>query len=822
MRVPESWLRTWVPEHLIARHSLDEIASRLTMAGLEVEDIESRAPPFSRVVLARILSAEQHPDADRLRVCSVDVGEAAPLQIVCGAPNARAGIHVACALDGAILPGDFKIKATKMRGVVSQGMLCSAKELGLSEESEGILELDASITQHDALGLNVRELLGLDEKTLVLKLTPNRADCLSLQGVARELCALLGEPLVTHDAPILEPSITERARVSLHRVDDQPALCGRFAARIIRGVNARAQTPRHIQEKLLLAGVRPISALVDLSNFMMLDYGQPTHVFDLGRIEASDDAHLSVRWARSGESIELLNGQTVELDERVGVVADAKGPLAIGGVMGGLRSAVSEETQDIIIESAFWWPDAIRGRAQRYKLSSDAAHRFERGVDPEDCAELLERLTAHILDVCGGQAGPITDVRLATPERRPVAMRRSRCQKVLGRPYSDSDIRRVFKTLGIEFTVGGDDPDQVYTISPPSFRFDIEREEDLIEEVARMVGFDAIPAHAPRGELAVRVRSETERSPRLLRSRLVGADFHEVVTYSFIDAQIAAGFAEDSSLLHLLNPIASHMSTMRPSLIPGLLGVLTSNLARQQDRVRLFEFGRIFVRDASVVDGPLTVAGVAQPHMLSGLVYGSESPEQWGLAARGVDFFDLKFDLEGLLAPLPLTCVRPGRPKAWLHPGRSADLWISGQCVGVLGEIHPRLQQSLELPRPALVFEMSLQAILKQGLPQLSPVSRFPSVSRDLAFVMNADVASGDVLAKVRRSASSIKRGQLLREVSVFDDYRGAGMASDEKSLAFRFVLQDTEKTLEDAEVDSLIQAFSKVIIEEFNARQRA
>ncbi|MEY2776320.1 MAG: hypothetical protein RLY30_418 [Pseudomonadota bacterium] len=824
MRIPEEWLRSWVNPSL----STEALADCLTMAGLEIEDIHRRAPPFSGVVLGHILQAEQHPNADRLRVCTVDVGGPSPLQIVCGAPNARAGLYVACATEGAVLPGDFQIKRAKMRGVESQGMLCSAKELGLSDESQGILEL-AAPGEGQALGHSLRQLLDLDAVTLEIKLTPNRADCLSVLGVARELAALTQTPLIPpiRSAVTVSPEV-EAPIIALPAIDASPALCGRFAARIIRGVRADTPSPAWMRARLEAAGQRSISLLVDLSNYIMLELGQPTHIFDLDKLVPMahpTGAHLQVRWAQSGESIRLLNEQTVALDSSHGIILDGEGPVAIAGIMGGDRTAVSDSTQNILIESAFWWPDAIRGRAQKLKFSTEAGHRFERGVDASQAVAHLESLSRLILDLCGGQAGPVVDHQIELPSRQAVRIRSTRCSRILGREVSAQEIQRVLQGLGFEVTpTDAQDGGTAFMAVPPAHRFDIEIEEDLVEEVARVLGFDQIEARPPLAALTMRALPERMRSSFDLRQSLVQCGYHEAVTYSFISQEQAAPFAGPNDQVRLLNPIAAQLSVMRPSLAPGLVAVLQSNLARQEPRVRLFELGRVFRRDPSVAHGPWTVSGIDQPHRLGLLAYGSASPEQWGTPHRLSDFFDLKGDIERLFAPGPLTTspIEEGHPLlAVLHPGRSAFIRQGDSVLGWMGECHPLMQRLWDLPHPVLLAELALEPLLSRPLPSPSPVSRFPAVQRDLALVVQQEVSAGVMLEKFWSARASLKGGSLLQSVALFDHYRGPGLAETEKSLAFRFVLQDTEKTLEDSEVEALLESLLNLAVSRFNARLR-
>jgi phenylalanyl-tRNA synthetase beta chain len=823
MRLPESWLRAWVPNDL----SIDEIADRLTMAGLEVEEIESRAPDFTGVVLAKVLAAEKHPDADRLRVCTVDAGPEAPsLQIICGAPNARAGIYVACARDGAVLPGNFKIKQAKMRGVVSQGMLCSGKELGMTEDSEGILELDPG---QSALGANIRDHLRLDEKTLVIKLTPNRADCLSMAGVARELSALIGKPMVKPDY-VQKPQASASDLSSIGVTIDPAAqdLCGRFVSRVLTGVNAKAQAPDWMKARLEQAGQRSISALVDISNYVMLELGQPNHIFDKAKLSGD----LTVRWAKAGEQLVLLNGQTVELSADVGVVADANGPVSLAGIMGGDGCAVSDDTNEVVLEAAFWWPDAIRGRANRFKFSTDAGHRFERGVDPAATADQMAVLTHLVLQICGGQAGPVLDQVVRLPEAQSVTMRQARCEKILGRGYSREQIESVFSGLGFGFETKADPAAAdkfIFTVQAPSYRFDLAIEEDLIEEVARIIGFEAIDHRPPVASLVMAHQPEGQRTKAQMRNRMVAADYNEVVTYSFIDRALAEAFAKPDQLLPLQNPIAAQMAVMRPSLVPGLLTALTDNLARKEPRVRVFEIGRKFLRDANVAAGPWSVKGVSQPLQLAALAYGDALGEQWASPSRWVDFFDLKADLERLVSPLSLSFERPDAVAAGeaqgllanLHPGRATLVLLAGQVIGAMGELHPKLCQTLDLAKAPVVFEIDLEAVLPRPIAEPSVLSKFPAVTRDLAFVMPEQTAAGQVVAAIQAAARKAPKGERLQRVWAFDQYRGTGLSDQEKSLAFRFVLQDTEKTLEDSEVDALMAVFSDTVQTAFSARVR-
>ena len=690
MDISESWLRHYCNPPIDG----ESLAEALTMAGLEVEDRRPVAPPFSGVVVARVREVRKHPNADKLTVCEVDAGQPAPLLIVCGAPNVAPGIVVPCALPGAQLPGDLRIKATTMRGVESNGMLCSARELGLSEDHTGLMLLDADAP----IGADVRTWLELDDSILTIKLTPNRADCLSVVGVAREVAAISGAPLQMPETAAVAAGNERRLPV----IVQAPDLCGRFSGRVIRNVNAHAATPMWMQQRLLRSGQRPISALVDISNYVMLELGRPSHVFDLDKVRGD----LQVRWGRSGESVQLLNGQTVQVDEQVGVIADDAGVEALAGVMGGEATAVSLETRNIYVEAAFWWPDAIRGRARRYNFATDAAHRFERGVDFATTAEHVDYITRLILDICGGEPGPVDDTIVNLPSRAPVAMRIERCRKVLGVDVSADDMAAAFSRLGLGFERSHD----AFVVTPPSFRFDLETEEDLIEEVARLFGYARIPADPPLAPARMQARDEARRSPHDVRRLLATLGYQELVNYSFIDAEIEKDFASDAKAIGVVNPISAQMSVMRTSLLGGLVSVLGYNLNRKASRARLFEIGRVFRRDPAVADGPLSVQGVAQPMCVAGLAYGPAEDEQWSEPSRDVDFFDVKGDVERLFAPVPVTFGVTAHPA--LHPGRSARISLAGRDIGVIGELHPRLQQKHDLPKGAVLFQLELEPLL--------------------------------------------------------------------------------------------------------------
>jgi len=805
MQFPESWLRALVNPAI----ATDELAHRLTMAGLEVEETAPAAPPFTGVVVARIVAIAPHPDADKLRVCQVDDGSGELLQIVCGAPNAAAGLTVPLARVGAELPGGIKIGVAKMRGVQSAGMLCSARELGLSQDHAGLLELPAEL----APGQSLREALDLDDTLFTLKLTPNRADCLSILGVAREVAALTGAPLSAPSAAAVPVTLADRLPVSIQA----PDLCGRFAGRVIRGVNARAATPAWMKTRLERAGQRSVSALVDISNYVMLELGRPSHVFDLDKIRGD----IEVRWAREGETLELLNGQTVELNPKVGVVVAGDQVESLAGIMGGEATAVTLDTSNIYVEAAFWWPEAIAGRARRYKFSSEASHRFERGVDYASIPEHLEFITRLILDICGGQAGPLDDQVARLPSREPVRMRLSRCHRVLGVPVPQTEVAQIFTRLGLPHQVQGDD----FIVEPPSYRFDLTLEEDLIEEVARIYGFERLPDVPPMAPAKMFSQPEQRRGPHLLRRLAAAQDYQEVVNYSFVEADWERDYAANDNPVRLLNPIASHLSVMRSSLIAGLVANIRYNANRKQTRVRVFELGRVFLRDGDHTDGPLEVAGVRQPLRLAGAAWGPALEEQWGTPTRHVDFYDVKMDVMALFgARAGQLRFEPAVHPA-LHPGRSARIDLDGKPVGWLGELHPRWALQAELPHAPVVFELDVDALSQGRLPQVRDLSRQPMVVRDLALWVDLRVSAQAMLDTVAATVAADPQLAVVQDVRLFDVWREKSRDSQasaaEKSLAFRFWLQDTEVTLDEARVADCLARINQALATAHGARQR-
>jgi phenylalanyl-tRNA synthetase beta chain len=807
MQFSENWLRTMVNPALTS----DELSHLLTMSGLEVEDVEAVAPPFSNVVVAEVLEVVKHPNADRLNVCTVNVGTGTLLNIVCGAPNVRAGMKAICAMAGALLPPGadgkpFEIKVGQLRGVESQGMLCSARELKLSDDAGGLMELPADAP----VGQNIRDYLALNDLKFTIKLTPNKADCLSVLGVAREVSALTGTPLLAPATRVVAVNGDEVLPVKI----SAPDLCGRFSGRVIRGLNAKAATPAWMVQRLERSGQRSVSALVDISNYVMLELGRPSHVFDLDKIHGS----LDVRWGVKGETLKLLNGTTVALDDWIGVIADDHQIESLAGIMGGDATAVTLDTQNIYLEAAFWWPNAIQGRARRFNFSTDAAHRFERGVDFATTVEHIERITALIVEICGTGltvVGPVDDQAVNLPQRTPVLLRTARAQKVIGVPLTDDVIADIFSRLGLPFTSA---PGQFF-VSAPSYRFDIEIEEDLIEEVARVYGFENIPALAPVAASAMISAPEHIRSLFALRHRMADLGYQEVVNMSFVDTAWETDFSGNSDQIRLQNPIASQMSVMRSSLIGSLVANVRYNLNRKAGRVRVFEIGAIFQRNPYAVDGSLSIAGFDQPKRLAAMAYGPASDEQWGLPSRAVDYFDVKADLEAMFAPQTVRFVKIAHPA--LHPGRSASIELDGKTVGFIGELHPRWLQKYELAQAPVLFEVDAVALQLRSVPKYEEISKFPGATRDLALVVQNDVATQDLLDAFIAEKQLNPAGKIVQAIVLFDEYRGKGLEADEKSLAFRFSLQDTQTTLQDEVVDALMKAMADAAKQKHRARLR-
>jgi phenylalanyl-tRNA synthetase beta chain len=775
MQFSESWLRTFVNPSL----SSEALAHLLTMAGLEVEEMEPVAPTFDKVVVGEVLTKDKHPDADRLNVLTVNVGQDEPLTIVCGAQNVAVGMKAPCALTGAKLPG-IEIKQAKVRGVASFGMMCSAKELGLAEESNGLLELPADAP----VGQDIRAYLDLNDQLITLKLTPNRSDCLSLYGIAREVAALTGAPLQVLPRPSFKQTGSQSRAIKV----TAPAACPRYSGRVISGVNAKAATPAWMVQRLERCGLRSIGALVDVTNYVLLELGQPLHAFDLAKLAGG----IEVRFARGGEHLKLLNEQSVELRDDMLVIADVNGPVALAGIMGGFDSAVGDATTDIFLESAFFTPGAIAGKSRRLGFGSDSSYRFERGVDFAATQMALDRATQLILDICGGQAGLVTEARSSLPVRLPVKLRTSRVQRVLGIALEAGDIAQILSRLNMQAQQAGDE----FNVTPPSYRFDLGIEEDMIEEVARLYGYEKIAPRPPQAVMNMLPQIETQRPVAGLRKTLALRDYQETVNYSFVEAGWERDLCGNTAPIALQNPIASQMGVMRSGLLGGLLASLRTNLARKQPRARIFEIGGCFAAVAG---------GYEQHERAGGLAYGAALPEQWGTIVRNVDFYDVKGDVEALFAPRSPIFQVAHHPAS--HPGRSARILLDGCVIGWIGELHPQWQQKYELPLAPVWFELDLVALMQSTVPHARDVSRLPPVRRDLAVVVNEEIAVQALL-----EAMAAENAPYVTEVALFDVYRGKGVEDGKKSLAFRVLLQDTQKTLAEAEIDQSIVRLISVL----------
>lgn len=773
MKLSESWLREWVNPPLDAT----ALAAQLTMAGLEVDEIVTAAPDFTGVIVAKIIDIKPHPNADRLRVCTVDVGQGAILNVVCGAANARAGLVVALAQPGAELPWGVKITQAAVRGVESNGMLCSAKELGLADSSEGLLELPADLP----LGNDFRQALKLDDRLLVMELTPNRGDCLSVRGLAREIAAL--NRLALRNVEIKSVA-AQSARTLTVQIDDAAA-CPRYIGRIVSGINPQAVTPMWMRERLRRCGFRSIHPVVDITNYVLLELGQPMHAFDLAELKGA----VHVRRARKGESLALLDGQVVELDPSTLLIADAAGPLAMAGVMGGLYSAVTEKTTDIFFESACFAPKAVAGQGRRYKLHTDSLHRFERGVDPELQRLAIERATQLLLDIAGGVPGPLSEVVGAEKTAAPVRLRHARLAKLLGAAVAPDEVSRILRDLGMQIEARGDE----WQVTPPSYRYDIAIEADLIEEVARIYGYARLPLNPKAVSLPAIAETETRVAESRLRDVFVNRGYQEAVTYSFVDPVLQARLEPQQAAIDLDNPIAAQLAQMRTTLWSGLLPAWAYNVQRQQARVRFFELGMRFVRDVSAPNG------IRQEPMLAGLVSGPARPEQWALPARAVDFYDLKGDVEAVLRLGGSfsrfsfeAAVHPA-----LHPAQAAQVSWDGQPIGWLGRLHPGLAGIIDVKEALpLVFELQLAPLRQAHIPFSKAPSEFPFVRRDLALLVPESVSGSELRRCVQEAGEAA-----LQDVLIFDVYRGRGLQSGFKSVALGLIFQDYSRTLTDIDV---------------------
>ncbi|OSM96129.1 phenylalanine--tRNA ligase subunit beta [Lonsdalea populi] len=794
MKFSELWLREWVNPAI----SSEALSEQITMAGLEVDGVEPAAGAFSGVVVGDVVECGQHPNADKLRVTKVNVGGERLLDIVCGAPNCRKGLKVAVAIIGAVLPGDFKIKAAKLRGEPSEGMLCSFSELGIADDHNGILELPADAP----VGTDLREYLKLDDNIIEISVTPNRADCLSLQGVARDVAVLNGVAFTAPEITPVKPTITDTFPINV----DASEACPRYLGRVVKGINMKATTPLWMREKLRRCGIRSIDPVVDVTNYVLLELGQPMHAFDLGRL----DGNITVRTAQEGETLRLLDGNDAKLNAETLVIADSSKALAMAGIFGGEHSGVNEETQDILLECAFFNPLAITGRARRYGLHTEASHRYERGVDPELQYQAMERATRLLLDICGGEVGPVVDVThdKNLPVRATIALRREKLDRLIGHHIADDKVSDILEHLGCQVAR----TDDGWQATAPSWRFDMEIEEDLVEEVARIYGYDNIPNEAALAPLKMTSHREANLSLKRVKTMLVDHGYQEAITYSFVDPKIQALVHPGEEALILPSPISVDMSAMRLSLWTGLLGAVVYNQNRQQGRIRIFESGLRFVPDSDAEQG------IRQEMMLAGVITGSRFEEHWDLARQPVDFYDLKGDFESVLALTgKLSAVEfRAEANAALHPGQSAAIYLDGQRIGFIGVIHPELERKLDLNGRTVVFEVLWDKISDRVLPEAADVSRFPANRRDIAVVVAENVPAGDILAECKKVGAN----QLVG-VNLFDVYRGKGVEDGYKSLAISLVLQDTARTLAEEEIAATVAKCVAALKQRFQASLR-
>ncbi|WP_086984408.1 phenylalanine--tRNA ligase subunit beta [Vibrio aphrogenes] len=794
MKFNESWLREWVNPAV----TTDELTHQITMAGLEVDDVLPVAGSFTGVKIGKVVECGQHPDADKLRVTKVDVGAEELLDIVCGAPNCRQGLKVAVATVGAVLPGDFKIKKAKLRGQPSHGMLCSFTELGIDVESDGIMEL----AEDAVIGTDFREFLGLDDVTVDVDLTANRADCFSIRGMAREVGVLNRADVTAPSSDAVATSIDDTVSIEVKA----PAACPRYLGRVVKNVNVQAQTPLWMQEKLRRCGIRSIDPVVDITNFVLLEQGQPMHAFDLAKIEGG----IVVRMAEQDEKLTLLDGTEAKLNADTLVVADHNKALAIAGIFGGEQSGVTTETKDVLLECAFFAPDHIRGRARNYGLHTDSSMRFERGVDYALQVSAMERATALLVEICGGEVAPVVAVESESdlPKPNKVALRRTKLDNLLGHHIADNDVVEILERLGmsVETTNEG------WTAVAPTWRFDIAIEQDLIEEVGRIYGYDNIPNQAPKAALSMNDHKEANLPLKRVRNLLVDRGFQEAITYSFVEPEQQKLIVPDVEPLILPFPISVEMSAMRLGLIQGLLNTVVHNQKRQQPRVRLFEYGLRFIPCDSAENG------MRQEPMLAGVIAGTRSEEHWDIETNTVDFFDLKGDLEAILElsanDKAFSFEAVSHPA--LHPGQSAAIVVDGEPVGVIGTVHPELERKFGLNGRTIVFEIEWSAIDTRVIPEAVSLSKFPANRRDIAVVVDEAIASGDVV-----NACLANGGELLTGAKLFDVYRGKGVEEGKKSLAIALSLQSTERTLEDADIAASVDAIVTALTAQFNASLR-
>ncbi|MBD8161800.1 phenylalanine--tRNA ligase subunit beta [Erwinia persicina] len=794
MKFSELWLREWVNPAIDSA----ALSNQITMAGLEVDGVQAVAGAFHGVVVGEVVECGQHPNADKLRVTKINVGGDRLLDIVCGAPNCRQGLKVAVATVGAVLPGDFKIKAAKLRGEPSEGMLCSFSELGISDDHNGIIELPLDA----AIGSDIRDYLKLDDSTIEISVTPNRADCLGIIGVARDVAVLNKLPLTAPEITPVTPTVPDSFPISVDASD----ACPRYLGRVVKGINVKAATPLWMKEKLRRCGIRSIDPVVDVTNYVLLELGQPMHAFDLDRLEGG----IVVRMAEEGETLTLLDGNEARLNSDTLVIADQKKALAMGGIFGGEHSGVNEETQNVLFECAFFSPLSITGRARRHGLHTDASHRYERGVDPALQHKAMERATRLLLDICGGEAGPVIDVtdEAMLPVRATITLRREKLDRLIGHVIADAEVSDILRRLGCDVTEGQGEWQAV----APSWRFDIAIEEDLVEEVARVYGYDNIPNVPVQAGLVMTKHREASLSLKRVKALLVDKGYQEAITYSFVDPKIQALLHPGEENLVLPSPISVEMSAMRLSLWSGLLGAVVYNQNRQQSRVRLFESGLRFVPDTQAN------LGIRQDVMLAGVISGHRHEEHWDLARSPVDFYDLKGDLESLLELTgkldDIQFVAESHPA--LHPGQSAAIYLRGEHIGFMGVVHPELERKLDLNGRTVVFELLWDKVADRVLPDAGGISRFPANRRDIAVVVAENVPAADIITECKKVGVNQVVG-----VNLFDVYRGKGVNDGFKSLAISLILQDTSRTLEEEEIAATVAKCVEALKERFQASLR-
>lgn len=790
MQVSEAWLRELVNPSI----NTEQLIEQMTMAGLEVDSVEPAAAQFSKVVVAEVVSMEQHPNADKLKVCQVNVGETELIQIVCGANNVRVGLKIPAALVGAVLPGDFKIKKSKLRGELSLGMLCSEKELGLAADADGLMELSDSAP----VGKDIREYLTLDDSIIEVDLTPNRADCLSVEGIAREIAVLNKMDW----APVAFAKVKVNHQSILDVKVETPETCPRYLGRLIKNVNPKAETPLWMQERLRRSGLRSLGPLVDVTNYVLLELGQPLHAFDAAKLNGA----IVVRNSHKDEELSLLNDQTIKLDGNALVIADQQQALALAGVMGGSESAVSDDTQDIFLECAFFTPITIAGKARQFGLHTDSSHRFERGVDFALQERAIERATQLIVEITGGSVGPITEVssKENLPQRSPVKLRCQRIEKVLGIKMADADVIAIFAGLGMLV----ESEEDGWKVTPPGFRFDIAIEADLLEEIGRIYGYNNLP------NSSLLMRSELGKAPEAVLSQdrakdlLVDRDYQEAITYSFVDENIQKLIAPDDEVVRLQNPISSELSVMRTTLWCGLLNAALYNTKRQQNRIRLFESGLRFINNKGET--------LQQP-MLAGLALGGVNAEQWGEKARKVDFFDVKADLQALFSLTGYTVEFSAGKHPALHPGQTARLCnIKGEHIGWLGMLHPTLEKQLDFDTQIFLFELNLEKLFDKQVPAFKPLSKFPSVRRDMALIVEEKISASDIIACIQSCQEPA-----VKDVQIFDIYRGQGVDEGFKSVALSLFLQDSSQTLTDSQIDAIFSKVLETLITKISAKLR-